>query len=196
MQPMLLIQSEARGILTINGCFCGPLEKEGQAFPTGRSAEIYIQFFPFGQGLPLTAALTLSRGAITQLEPQESAYALLWPDGIIQLELAAGSGQDAPRGEEQAAGTALLRYLTMRLTGDPQAETMLMRAQDAPALEGYEAAVPLRFAPLKAGDRYDERAGLVRRLAPNIACVDAALAVTVPAGQGRRRIERIDIMRT
>lgn len=43
-------------------------------------------------------------------------------------------------------------------------------------------------------ERFDERAGLVTRLAPNIARVNAALAVTVPTGQGRRMIERIEVM--
>ena len=37
---------------------------------------------------------------------------------------------------------------------------------------------------------------LLRRAAENVAFVDAALAVTVPAGQGRRLIERIEILRT
>ena len=45
-----------------------------------------------------------------------------------------------------------------------------------------------------APERFDERAGLVTRLAPNIARVNAALAVTVPTGQGRRMIERIEVM--
>ena len=40
------------------------------------------------------------------------------------------------------------------------------------------------------------RAGLVRRIADNIAVIDAALAVTTPAGQGRRLIESINILRT
>jgi len=54
--------------------------------------------------------------------------------------------------------------------------------------------VPLRFAPLRAPERFDERAGLVVRLAPNIARVNAALAVTVPTGQGKRLIEQIEVM--
>ena len=44
--------------------------------------------------------------------------------------------------------------------------------------------------------RNAERAGLLKRLAPNVARVDAALASTVPAGQGRRMIERVEIVRT
>ncbi len=196
MHPVLFIQSAAPGVLAINGQFCGPLDGEGQAFPAGRDAELYIQLFPFGQSVPLTAALVLRGGEIERLSPQGSAYALLWPDGVIQLELRAG-GEEAPAGAQQAADGVLLRYLVMRLAGDPQAERLMMRAQDAPAeLHEYEAAVPLRFAPLDADPRHDERAGLMRRLAPNIAAVDAALASTVPVGPGMRRIERIEIVRT
>ena len=62
-------------------------------------------------------------------------------------------------------------------------------------LSGYQAVVPLRYAPEGASGRFDERAGLVRRIAENAARVDAALAVTVPAGQGRRLIERMEILR-
>ena len=86
---------------------------------------------------------------------------------------------------EQATPNVLLRYLTMRLAGDAGADALLMRAGAAEGLPAYDAVVPLRFAPLHAPDRFDERAGLVTRL---------ALAVTVPTGQGRRMIERIEVM--
>ena len=92
------------------------------------------------------------------------------------------------------APNVLLRYLTMRLAGDAGADALLMRAGAAEGLPAYDAVVPLRFAPLHAPERFDERAGLVTRLAPNIARVNAALAVTVPTGQGRRMIERIEVM--
>ena len=70
---------------------------------------------------------------------------------------------------------------------------ILVTTPEPPERPPYDAAVPLRLAPLRSGERFDERAGLVRRLAPNVARVDAALAVTVPAGQGRRRIETIEV---
>ena len=66
MHPVLFIQSAAPGVLAINGQFCGPLDGEGQAFPAGRDAELYIQLFPFGQGAPLTAALVLRGGEIIE----------------------------------------------------------------------------------------------------------------------------------
>ena len=100
---------------------------------------------------------------------------------------------------EPAAGSALLRYLLMRLEGDGQAAHLLMRPQESgalPELSEYETAVPLRFAPVAAGELYDERAGLVRRILSNAAVVDVVLAVTVPAGKGRRMIERMKLIRT
>lgn len=198
MHPVLYIQSAASGVLTVNGVFCGPLEDGGQAFPAGNDAEIYIQLFPFAPGsLPVTAAMRLAGGKIERLWPQESVYALCWPDGIIQLEIIVpDAGKAAARHEETVAADTLMRYLSMRLAGDPQAELLLLRAQDAPDLSPYEAVVPLRFAPLDARERCDERAGLVRRLGHNVAAVDAALAATVPVGRGMRRIERIEIIET
>jgi len=197
MHPVLLIHSSTNGVLMVNGQFCGPVG-EGQSFPAGRDAEIYIQLFPFGERPPLAVHLQLNDGCIERLCPQESAYALLWPDHVIQLELRCAQGkaeeQEAP-GERAATGT-LLRYLSMQLVGDPQAQHLLLRPQDAPDVSPYEAAVPLRFAPVRADPRCDERAGLVRRIAPNAAVIDAALAMTVPVGPGMKRIERIDIVRT
>jgi len=100
--------------------------------------------------------------------------------------------------EEQAAPNVLLRYLAMRLVGDEQARGLMMQqdVRNVPDLSEYHAAVPLRFAPQNVDMRFDMQAGLVRRVAPNVACVDAALAATVPIGQGRRLIERIEIIRT
>lgn len=199
MHRILMIESAARGVLMVNGQFCGPLEGESQAFPAAADAEIYIQFFPFSpQSRPLCVALTLSSGAIKRLEPQENAFALLWPDGIIQLELRP-AGEDAAQEErpaqETAASGALLRYLALRLAGQgEEARRLLMRPQDEVNLPAYDAVVPLRFAPLAASERFDERAGLVQREAPNVARVRAALAVTAPAGQGHRLIERVEVM--
>ncbi|MDO5299263.1 MAG: hypothetical protein Q4F18_07520 [Clostridia bacterium] len=199
MHQVLMIESVARGVLQVNGCFCGPLDGEGQAFPAGQDAEIYIQFFPFSPEIkPLTAALELREGQIARLEPQEQCYALMWPDGVIQLELRpvqeGGTQEDGQPEAQTAASGTLLRYLALRLTGDAQAQQLLMRPQETPELPAYDAVVPLRFAPLAASERFDERAGLVRRVAPNVAAVDAALAVTSPAGQGHRLIERIEVM--
>lgn len=199
MHQMLYIESRTPGLLHINGFFCGPLENEAQAYPLGQNVEIYIQFFPYGRGAQtLSVAMRVEAGRIVRLDPRDAAYALLWPDGIIQLELMPAQAEEheaMDTGREGASSATLLRYLTAKLAGDAQADALLMRPQDGADVSGYDAAVPLRFPPSGASERYDERAGLVRRIAPNIAQVDAALAATVPAGQGRRMIERIEIVR-
>lgn len=200
MHRALYIESRTPGLLYINGYFCGPLEGEAQSYPLGQNVQIYIQFFPYGCGAQaLAAAMRVEEAGITRLDPQDAAYALLWPDGIIQLELTPAMTQEPEAmdtGWDGASSATLLRYLSAKLAGDRQAEALLMRPQDGVDVSGYDAVVPLRFPPNHVSERYDERAGLVRRIAPNIACVDAALAATVPAGQGRRMIERIEIMRT
>ena len=184
MHLTLLIESAVRGLLFVNGQFCGPMEREGQTFPAGRNAAIYIQLFPFGEASPLAAALILREGRIERLEPEENAFALCWPDGIVQLEMRMRDQAQAPAQEAAVSGT-LLHYLMLRLAGDPQAMRLWMKPQDeqyAPGLSEYSAAVPLRFAPLFAPQRFDDRAGLVRPVLANVAVVDAALAITMPAG--------------
>ena len=200
MHRALYIESRTPGLLYINGYFCGPLEGEAQSYPLGQNVQIYIQFFPYGCGAQaLAAAMRVEEAGITRLDPQDAAYALLWPDGIIQLELTPAMAQEPEAmdtGWDGASSATLLRYLSAKLAGDRQAEALLMRPQDGVDVSGYDAVVPLRFPPNHVSERYDERAGLVRRIAPNVACVDAALAATVPVGQGHRMIERVEIMRT
>ena len=194
----LLIESAAQGVLFVNGQFCGPMEPEGQTFPMGKNAEAYVQLFPFGEAAPLTAVLQMRNGQMDRLEPQESAFALLWPDGVVQLELRMRRQEEPAVREAEAISGTLLRYFVLRMAGDEQAQRLWLRSQDeagAPDISGYEAAVPLRFAPLSVPDRFDDRAGLLRRIAPNAAVVDAAMAVTSPAGSGRRLLERIEILR-
>lgn len=198
MRKTLLIESAGDGVLYVNGQFCGPMEREGQAFPCGENEEVYIQLFPFGEQTPLAAKLLLRGGRVAALVPQDHCYALLWPDGIIQLELRMQVMEREQEQSRQTAANTLMQYLNMQLSGDEQARLLLMQQDEriAPDLSAYHAVVPLRFAPLDADERYDMRAGLVRRIAPNVACVDAALAMTVPLGQGRRLIEKIEILRT
>lgn len=199
MRYMLLIESAATGVLFVNGQFCGPMEREGQAFPMGKNAEVYIQLFPFGEEAPLTVMLRMRDGSLERLEPEENAYALLWPDGIVQLELRMHEQPESAPPEEQAVSGTLLRYLSLRLADDPMAQRLWLRPQDeadAPDLSAYHAVVPLRFAPESVPERFDDRAGLVRRIAENIAVIDTALAVTTPAGQGRRLIERVSVLET
>lgn len=198
MRCMLCIQCAIRGLLTINGQFCGPVDGEGQTFPTARDAEIFIEYMPLTENAkPMALELALEQGKVSRIEPAPHGYALIWPDGLIQLELRPEAPDMPEAGEtEQAAPNVLLRYLTMRLAGDAGADALLMRA--VRRMAGPPMTRLCRFALRRcmAPERFDERAGLVTRLAPNIARVNAALAVTVPTGQGRRMIERIEVMET
>lgn len=198
MHRILFIESACRGLLMVNGQFCGPLEGEGQAFPMGANLEAYIQFFPYeGHAVPLAAVLEVRAGQIRRLEPEDRCFALMWPDGVIQLEIRMQcDGQTEKKEERSIVPDTLLRYLMMKIAGDENAQQLLMQGASGIETGAYSAAVPLRFAPDSIPDRYDERAGLVRRVLPNAAVVDAAFASTVPAGQGKRMIEKIEILPT
>ena len=69
MQPVVFIESGADGVLLVNGFFCGPVG-EGQSFPAGRDAEVFIQLFPFGEALPVTVQLQLRNGQVERLFPR------------------------------------------------------------------------------------------------------------------------------
>lgn len=198
MNHTLLIESAAQGLLLINGQFCGPMERDGQAFPLGRNAEIYIQLIPFGEAAPLAVGLEMRDGRIAKLYPKENAFALLWPGGVVQLELRMQSQKEPEQTAQRIEPDALVRYLHLRLADDPRA--LLLRAGqqdgDAPDLSAYHAAVPMRFAGSDIPDGYALRAGLVRRAEENVAYVDTALAQMIDGGQGRRLIGRMDILRT
>ena len=198
MHRILFIESACRGLLMVNGQFCGPLEGEGQAFPMGGNLEAYIQFFPYESHVEtLAAALEVRGGQIKRLEPADRCFALMWPDGVIQLEIRAEcDGQTEKKEEESIVPDTLLRYLTKKIAGDESAQQLLMQGASGIETDAYSAAVPLRFAPDNIPDRYDERAGLVRRVLPNAAVVDAVFASTVPAGQGKRMLGRIEVLPT
>jgi len=198
MARMLRVECACEGLLTVNGQFCGPLEKDGQVFPMGEYAQAYLQFCAYhSQIKPLAAVLELRAGQIERLEPQNNCFALAWPDGVLQLELRPeGCEAWQTQREEAIVPNTLLRYLSMTMAGDERARQLLMRAQDGVSFAGYETALPLRFAPLHAPHWANECAGLVRRTGSNAAVVDAVLAAVVPCGAGKKMIERLEIVRT
>ena len=142
---------------------------------------------------------------IQRLQPRQTPLPVQWTELLKKTNLRA---EDTPEvtvlvwdGDTLAAtgsrsGT-LLQYLNMKLAGDPQASRMWLGGQEAPLdLSAYQGVVPLRFAPLQVPQHFDDRAGLVRRIAPNAAVIDAAMAATASAGKGRRLIESIRIFPT
>mgnify|MGYP006868442120 CR=1 FL=1 len=92
----------------------------------GEALEIFIEYTPLAQSAaPLALELILAGGQIVRLEPAARGYALLWPDGVIQLELRPDAPGELETGEaEQAAQSVLLRYLALRLAGDAAADAL------------------------------------------------------------------------
>ena len=111
MRCMIEMESAVRGLLWVNGQFCGPVDREGQTFPASENAEIFIQFFPLDiKTKPAALEMVLQNGSIARLEPETVGYALLWADGVIQLEIHPETDeQPDEQAQEQAAQTVLLR---------------------------------------------------------------------------------------
>lgn len=103
MRCMIEMESAVRGLLWVNGQFCGPVDREGQTFPASENAEIFIQFFPLDiKTKPAALEMVLQNGSIARLEPETVGYALLWADGVIQLEIRPETDEQP---DEQAQGT-------------------------------------------------------------------------------------------
>ena len=107
MQPILLIESNAPGLLYVNGQFCGELT-EPQAFPSWPDARALIEYRPLGRAYwPMACALTLRDGQV-QPHGQEGVFCVQWPEGIAQVELRPQSLGGQTKREELGAGVSLL----------------------------------------------------------------------------------------
>ena len=74
MRSMLHIQCAVRGLLTVNGQFCGPVDGGGQTFPTAQDAEIFIEYTPLAQSAaPLALELVLAGGESSGWNPRRAA---------------------------------------------------------------------------------------------------------------------------
>ena len=89
MRCMLCIQCAIRGLLTINGQFCGPVDGEGQTFPTARDAEIFIEYMPLTENAkPMALELALEQGKVqAESNPRRTATRSSGRTDCIQLEL-------------------------------------------------------------------------------------------------------------
>ena len=197
MRPVLRIESERDGVLLINGVFCGPIG-EGQTYPASRDTEIYLQVFPYGEEAPLTACLLLRGGRIETLTPQKSAYALMWPGGVMQVELRGREREEGREASEEKREEATLYEKQPKdESRDNVLQSVLTRmlagkqAGDA-QLAQYEAAVPLIAGRTETAIWANAQAGLLRREKENVAAVDTALARVEEDG----RITRLEIRRT
>ena len=165
MQPILLIESRAPGLLYVNGQFCGELTQP-QPFPARPDARALIELRPLGmEALPMACALTLRAGRV-QPHGQEGVYCVQWPDGVAQVEL---RPQPWP-GRMQAARTALLQGLEAVACGG---EAALFRDGE-PAMPLPRGARELTARELDGG-----------ALAVQGACDAGAFACVVPPPGGR-----------
>lgn len=108
MQPILLIESAAPGLLYVNGQFCGELT-EPQAFPSWPDARALIEYRPLGRSFePMACALTLQKGLI-QPHGQEGVFCVQWPEGVAQVELRPHRLGGQTRREDLGGGLTLLQ---------------------------------------------------------------------------------------
>lgn len=86
MQPLLIIRCDRAGIFYLNGVFCG--EANGaQGFPLRGDARAYVEYSALdGQAFPVAIALDFEQGRLTATLPN-TAYAVVWPDNVIELEI-------------------------------------------------------------------------------------------------------------
>ena len=165
MQPILLIESRAPGLLYVNGQFCGELTQP-QPFPARPDARALIELRPLGmEALPMACALTLRAGRV-QPHGQEGVYCVQWPDGVAQVELRPPSWP----GRMQAVRTTLLQGLEAVACGG---ETALLRdGEPVTSLPGGAREIVARA--LDGG-----------ALAVQGACDAGAFACVVPQPDGR-----------
>ncbi len=84
--PVLIVQCAQPGLLYVNGAFCGELS-EPQMLPVRPEGRVYVEFRALeGPAFPLAVALELREGRLVGAPPS-SAYAVQWPDRVIELEL-------------------------------------------------------------------------------------------------------------
>ena len=74
MRSMLHIQCAVRGLLTVNGQFCGPVDGGGQTFPAAQDAEIFIEYTLLAQSAaPLALELVWRAGKSSGWNPRRAA---------------------------------------------------------------------------------------------------------------------------
>ena len=90
MQTVLLIRSDEAGMVYLNGRLAGETDGEHPlALPVSPFGALFVELRPYSPGfLPLAVRLPLSHGAPVIEEPDPRMCIALWPDGVVELELA------------------------------------------------------------------------------------------------------------
>lgn len=99
MQPILLLRSAQAGAVYLNGRLAGEVEEERElALPVAAQGAQILQFFPYGDFLPMAGKLLFSKG-----RPVAKAWnalcgvrAVCWPCGAVEIELEPAVRSEAP----------------------------------------------------------------------------------------------------
>jgi len=90
MQPTLAITASAPGLLSVNGRFFGEIAPDAPLFvPVCHRGAVYLDFRPLQPGwMPLTRKLVMSSGLPLADSLPAEFFAVCWPGGVIELEMA------------------------------------------------------------------------------------------------------------
>lgn len=131
MLPVLIIQCAQSGLLYINGAFCGELTTP-QMFPLRPDGRVYVEFRPLaGPAFPLAVALDVAGGQLQPTLPK-SAYAVQWPDALIELEL---RPMLLPRAPSARTVLGTLQVGNAQLTHQRSGEDEFLCFNDLPLLD-------------------------------------------------------------
>lgn len=92
MQPTLAITVPCAGMIYLNGRFAGEASPDAQLLaPVPPFGAIYLEYHPLEPGFDaLSRKLVMSSGAPLADSLSEDVYALCWPGGVTEVELAPG----------------------------------------------------------------------------------------------------------
>ena len=89
MQPILAITAAQPGVLYINGHFSGEAGEHALLRPVNAWGAVYLEYRPFAGGYcPIASKIVFSGGHPLHdgLENSENLRAVLWPEGILEIE--------------------------------------------------------------------------------------------------------------
>ena len=92
MQPTLVITAPIPGMVYINGHFAGETSAERPLFaPVAPFGPVYLEYRPLEEGwLSLARRLVMSGGRPMSDSLPDSLFAVLWPEGITEIEFSPG----------------------------------------------------------------------------------------------------------
>lgn len=112
MQPMLIVASEIPGLIYVNGRLIGEVEEgRPQTLPVSPSGAVYLEHRPMGcSRLPMAQRIVFSGGEplADSLARAEGVEAVLWPGGLLEVELTPAENVSAPPELSRSGGVRCL----------------------------------------------------------------------------------------